>query len=296
MRRSSSIGVVVLASLVLPRAIPAQIRASEIGSVSQIIDGTKITLEYSRPRSRGRDTLFGTKAVQWGETWTPGANWATTLDVSRAVKLNGHPVSKGKYSVWMVVRQNREWTVVLDPQAHRYHMEPPDSSGAQIRFPVRVEAGPFTDVLTWSMPELRISGATLVMQWERARVPIDVEVEPTLVMTLPAADAVPYLGTYAYAERDSTGKAGKVLTFTISHEDGTLKGRWDPEDEYMRKFALIRIAPDWFVPGVYDDKGQIYEVLKPDMVFEFTRTRGRVTSLVVRNEADQVQATATRTP
>jgi hypothetical protein len=75
-----------------------------------------------------------------------------------------------------------------------------------------------------------------------------------------------------------------------------LKGRWDPEDEYMRKFALIRIAPDWFVPGVYDDKGQIYEVLKPDMVFEFTRTRGRATSLVVRNEADQVQATATRTP
>jgi hypothetical protein len=127
---------------------------------------------------------------EWGETWTPGANWATTLDVSKTVKLNGHPATKGKYSVWMVVRQNREWTVVLDPRAHRYHMEPPDSSGAQIRFPVRVETAPFTDVLTWSMPELRIAGATLVMQWE---------------------------------------KAGKVLTLTITHEDGTLKGRWDPK-------------------------------------------------------------------
>lgn len=42
--------------------------------------------------------------------------------------------------------------------------------------------------------------------------------------------------------------------------------------------------------------GQIYEVLKPEMVFEFTRARGRATSLVVRNEQDQVQATATRTP
>jgi hypothetical protein len=286
----------VVALLALPHIAAAQIRASEIGSMSQIVDGTKITVEYSRPRGRGRDNLFGTPAVHWDETWTPGANWATTLEVSKDIKLNGRPVAKGKYSVWMIVRQAGDWIVVLDPKAHRYHMNPPDSTAADVRFPARVEAVPYTDVLTWSMPEIRIDGGTLAMQWERVRIPINLEVEPTLVMTLPAAEAAAYVGQYTYAEQDSTGKPGKVVVFTITHEDGTLKGRWDPEDPYFKKFALIRIAPDWFAPGVYDEKGQIFEVYKPEQTFEFTRANGRVVSFVVRDDDDKIGASGTRKP
>ncbi len=290
------IRIALLASLVLSVPLAAQIRASEIGLMSQMIDGTKITVEYSRPRARGRDQLFGTKAVRWDEVWTPGANWATTFDVSRNIKLNGKPVAKGKYSVWMVVRKTGDWTVVLEPDARRYHMEPPDSSAKQIRIPARVEAVPFTDVLTWSMPELRMSGGTLAMQWERVRIPINVEVEPSLVMTLPSGDATPYLGRYTYTEQDSTGKPGKVSTLTISHENGTLKGEWKPADNYFKKFALVRIAPDWFAPGVYDEKGEIYEVLKPEMVFEFTRANGKAVSIILRGEDDVVWAKGVRQP
>jgi hypothetical protein len=285
-----------LLAFLVPLPIVAQIRASEIGMMSQTIDGTKITIEYSRPRARGRDQLFGTPFVHWGETWTPGANWATTLDVNKNIKLNGRAVPKGKYSVWMVVRQTGPWTLVLDPRSRRYHMDPPDSTATQIRFPARVTSVPFTDVLTWSMPELRINGGTLTMQWDRSRVSMDVEVEPSLVMTLSAADAAPYLGRYTVTERDSSGKAGKVSTLTVTHEDGTLKARWDPEDPYFKKFALIRIAPDWFVPGVYDKKGQIYEVLKPELVFEFTQAGGRAVSLVMRDEEDVVGGTGVRKP
>jgi methionine-rich copper-binding protein CopC len=39
------------ALVALPAVAHAQIRASEVGSMSQIIDGTKITMEYSRPRA-----------------------------------------------------------------------------------------------------------------------------------------------------------------------------------------------------------------------------------------------------
>jgi hypothetical protein len=290
------IRIALIASLALPLDLAAQIRASELGVMSQTIDGTTITVEYSRPRSRGRDPIFGTKAVHWDETWTPGANWATTLDVNRNIKLNGQPVATGKYSVWMVVRKTGDWTVVLDPKSHRYHMEPPDSSAAQIRIPVRVEAAPFTDVLTWSMPELGISGGTLAMRWERVRVPLRVEVEPSLVMTLPATEAEPYVGEYTFTEPDSTGKGGKASSLTITHENGTLKARWTPDDPYLKKFALVRIAPDWFAPGVYDETGQIYEVLKPDMVLEFTRANGRVVSFVIRDGDDNLWGTGIRKP
>src|SRR5690349_18001756 len=127
----------ILLTLALPFPLGAQIRASEIGSMSQTIDGTVITMEYSRPRARGRDPLFGTKAVHWDETWTPGANWATTFHVNKPVKINGYPVAKGKYSVWMKVKEKGPWTFILEPDNHRYHMEPPDSSAKQIRIPVK---------------------------------------------------------------------------------------------------------------------------------------------------------------
>ncbi len=278
---------VLVASIALPSSLSAQVRASELGSMSQVIDGTRITVEYSRPRSRGRDPIFGTKAVHWDEVWTPGANYATTLEVDKPVKLNGMPVAKGKYSVWLVVRKSGPWTVVLEPRVKLYHMSPPDSNASQVRFPVTVKAVPFTDVLTWWMPELTMSGGTLAMDWERVRVPMKIEVEPSLVTTIPPAEAAPYLGEWSFTEQDSTGKPTKVSQLTVTHEDETLKARWTPEDPYFRTFALVRIAPDWFAPGIYD-KGEIYEVLKPDMTLEFSRENGRVVSFIIRDMEDNV--------
>jgi hypothetical protein len=283
---------VAIAFFALPLPVVAQVRASELATVSQTIDGTTLRIDYSRPRARGRDPIFGTKAVRWDETWTPGANWATTLDVDRPIKIEGHAVTKGKYSVWMVVRQSGNWTVVFDTTSHRYHMDPPDSSGSQIRIPVHVEATPFTDVLEWSFPELRMDGGKMMFRWERARVTMDFTVQPSLVTTLPATDAAAYLGHYSFSEKDAAGKE-KITDFTITHEDGTLKGRWTPDDPYMKKFALIRVGSDMFVPGVYDETGKIYEVLKPDFIVEFKRENGRISSFTIRDMDDQLWGTGT---
>jgi hypothetical protein len=264
--------------------------------VSQTIDGTKLTVTYSRPRVRGRDPLFGSRAVRWGETWTPGANWATTLDVSRPITLAGRPVPKGTYSVWMVVREGGDWTMVLEPRAKIFHMDPPDSSAKQIRFPIRAETGPFTEVLTWSFPEVRSSGGTLAFQWAATRVAMEVGVQPSLTVTLPEADAAPYLGRYAYTEFDSGGKPTRTIDLVVLYEDGTLKGEFVPEDGYMKRFALIRTAPDWFFPGLYDKDGKIYEIMRPDMSFEFTRAGGRAATLEVRYGGEFLAARAKRKP
>src|SRR5258705_9098979 len=152
-------------SLVTATDLHAQIRASEIGTFTQMIDGTKISMSYSRPRGRGRDPLFGNvKAVHWDKVWTPGANYATTIEVNRPVTLDGHAVKAGTYSVWMVVKQSGTWTMVLDPKVRIYHMQPPDSNATQIRFPVKTHDAPYLDVLTWSMPERRSNGGMLSTQ------------------------------------------------------------------------------------------------------------------------------------
>src|SRR5215211_700463 len=128
------------ACAMLAADVGAQVRASERAVVSQTIDGTVFTIDYARPRVRGRSPIFG-GVVHWGEVWTPGANWATTLEVTRDAQLDGHPVPKGKYSMWMVVSPST-WTMVLDTTWQRYHTEAPDSAAGQVRIPVRPETSP----------------------------------------------------------------------------------------------------------------------------------------------------------
>jgi hypothetical protein len=174
-------------------------------------------------------------------------------------------------------------------------MEPPDSSAAQVRFPVRPEEAPFTEVLTWSVPALSAGGGTLAFNWGKVRIPIPFTVQPSYTMTMTAADAAPYLGRYSYSVLLGPD-SGKTSTLTVTHEDNTLKGQWEPNDPYFRKFALIRIAPTWFAPGVYDRNGVIYEVYKPEMTFEFGVSGGKAVSLEVRTEDDKVEAAGKRIP
>ena len=279
---------------VLPAA-HAQIRASELGTMSQTIDGTRIAMQYYRPRARGRDTIFGKADRSYGRLWTPGANWATIIDLSNGVTLNAVTVPQGKYSVWMQLNGPSAWTMVLDPKFRSFHEDRPDSNAKQIRIPVAVSVAPFTEVLTWSMPELRSDGGLLEFRWERARVALNVDVMPSLVMTMPASEAAAYTGMYILLD-DKTNKPLDTPTLTLTYEDNTLKGQFDPDDPYLKKFALIRIAPDWFAPGVYDKNGKIYEVMRPDETWEFTRKGGKVVSFLMRDMDDKVMARAVKKP
>src|SRR5436309_12195817 len=104
--------VLVALALGAPRTMHAQLLASEPAEVTQTVDGTRVTIQYSRPRARGRTGLFGTR-IQEGHIWTPGANAATTLSVSKDVTINGQAVPKGKYSVWLATSRGT-WEMILD--------------------------------------------------------------------------------------------------------------------------------------------------------------------------------------
>lgn len=113
----------------VPSLASAQVMASERGSVSQTVDGTTITIEYSRPVARGR-TPFP-DVVRYGRPWTPGANWATTLEVDKDVHINGNPLPKGKYSVWVIPGAD-EWTVTFNREARRFHTQKPNERDEQL--------------------------------------------------------------------------------------------------------------------------------------------------------------------
>jgi Protein of unknown function (DUF2911) len=173
----SECGQTVLAALialgVLGTPACAQVKKSERGSVGQTVAGTTVTVEYSRPNARGR-TLFG-GVVKWGETWTPGADWATTLETDHDVTVEGQRLPRGKYGVWTVVRPD-QWTVTLHRNWHRFHTNRPDSTDEALRLAVRPDSGPPVELLTFDFPEVDSTGATLRLRWGSVVLPLRIGV------------------------------------------------------------------------------------------------------------------------
>lgn len=163
--------LVSAAAFVVAEPCAAQAMLSEHALVAQTVAGTTITVEYSRPQARGRDSLFG-KVVTWGSYWTPGADWATTFEADHDVRVNGAALPKGKYSVWAVVQPDR-WTVEFRRQWRKFHVPPPtDVSDVALKLDVRPQTGPATEVLTFDFPAVDSTGATLRFRWGTTVVPL----------------------------------------------------------------------------------------------------------------------------
>ena len=288
--------------MALTASASAQVRASEFATISQTVDGTTITVEYSRPRTRGRSPVYGTPIVAWGEVWTPGANWATTLDVSNDVAINGHPVPKGKYSVWMQVEQG-DWTVILDPKAKQFHTEHPKPDSSQVRFAVQPDSGTGPEVLTWSFPDVSSNGTVLQMAWAGRSVRLAVDVPPSHPRTLAAALADRYVGNYSlkWIPRDSTAaKADAVTppleTWKLSYTTDMLMLDWEvaADSEAPYHAILVGIGNDAFYPLFIEEDG--IQDAAPNLAAEFAVADGRARGFVIRRKDDSIQAVGTRIP
>lgn len=275
-------GVACLALVCGPRASAAQVRASERGSVSQTVDGTVITIDYARPLARGRDTLFG-RVVHWGEIWTPGANWATTLEVNRPIRLNDQPVPPGKYSMWIIPRAEGEWTVFLNAKTSRFHTQRPDTTDRVAAFTVApTRATAHTEVLTWSFPEVSGGGAALQLAWGTTLVPVRVTVEPSRPVARAGRSLAPYVGRYRVTFEADSGQAPYEDTVELFEQNGVLRGRFgqtwpgmDPE------FDLIPEG-DTFTSRYYQN-GKVYEEDRETVVV-FLMEKGRATGFELRFE------------
>jgi hypothetical protein len=284
---------VLCLGLSLPSVALAQIRASERGVSAQTVDGTNITLEYSRPQVRHRDSIFG-GVVHWGEMWTPGANWATTFEVDKAIRLNGHEVPAGSYSMWFIV-QPEEWTVVLDTTERLFHTNRPKDNDAQIRFAVRPETIEHQEILTFSFPAVSATGGTLAFHWATTYIPMTFEVESSREITFAEDRSAPYVGSYAWSWVSPDPEAPpQTATFEIFYQDDHLMANLDPAPfEALRRMILIEVADDWFIIGSTVD-GKLFDMIT-DVTLEFTVEDGRAGQFELRGPTDGVMATGERT-
>ena len=252
--------------------ISGQVVASERATVTQIIDGTHFTVDYSRPRTRGRDSVLG-KLEPWGRTWTPGANQSTTLEIDRPIHLLGKLVPAGKYSVWLTLREKGPWTFVLDPRSNLFHTATVDSTPQQIRAPVVPKWGGNTEALTWTFPDVHSDATTLQMQWGHVTIRAPIDVTPAFARTISPAAAASYLGEYDFKMAASSAPPDRM---TIQLKGDTLFAR-TPPDKFgdAENFELLPVSKDRFVAAsiLIDDIGDT----NADVVFQFRREGGKIT-------------------
>lgn len=280
MSRTTAAAVVAALILQLGGAVDAdaQIRASERAVVAQTADGTTVTLEYSRPSARGR-TLFG-ELVPWGVVWTPGANWATTFEVDRDIRVNGTEVPAGKYSVWAIPREDA-WSILLNSDPEIFHFQKPDSATASVAFSVAPETREHVEMLTWDFPVVRGDAMVMRLQWGTASLSMDVSVPPT-VPEMTAEERATYVGTYELAIGPGLPWPEQVAPFEVFETNGKLRGRLPfgihPQDEL--EFDLVPSGTHRFGPGLYRD-GQFFAV-EPGVGFEFTVDGERASAVIMR--------------
>lgn len=145
-----------------------EVKKSQHATVSQRVGRTEISLDYNRPVARGR-RLFG-GIVPWGQPWNPGADDATTITVSRDVRVNGAPLPAGTYSVWAIPDSAR-WTVIFSRAADVFHTPYPEGKDA-LRVAAVPRPGPHMETLGFYFPAVEGAAAELVLHWGETVVPL----------------------------------------------------------------------------------------------------------------------------
>ena len=121
------------------------------------VAGATLTVDYSRPRKRGRDIFGG--VVGWHEIWRLGANSATHFTTDADLEVDGRIIPAGTYTLWMlpapegasliVNRQTGQWGTKYDPARDLTWLElRRERAPAPVdQLTIAVEAGPGGGVL-----------------------------------------------------------------------------------------------------------------------------------------------------
>src|SRR6185436_7864518 len=114
--------------------------------------------------------------VAYGEVWRLGANQATTIAFSTPVRVEGHEVPAGTYSLFAIPGPDT-WTLVLNKNPKQWGAFRYKPEEDLVRFQVKAQSGPFTEWLLFTVTPTGRGQGVVEMSWENLRVPFTVEAD-----------------------------------------------------------------------------------------------------------------------
>ncbi len=148
-------------------------RVSQHARVSQRIGITDITVDYSRPLTRGRKLSGG--LLTYGKVWRAGANENTTIAFTDPVTVEGKSLPPGTYGLHLIPGED-SWTVIFSKNATSWGSFTYDSAEDALRIDVKPHAIENHEALSYQIDDPTPTSALVTMQWGTVAVPFKVDV------------------------------------------------------------------------------------------------------------------------
>jgi tetratricopeptide (TPR) repeat protein len=179
--------VVVLTAATAQITMPAA-GGNKKASVSEWIGITQVTIDYNRPRVKGREGKIWGSLVHYGfadlhygtskaAPWRAGANENTTIEFSTDVAVEGKPLPAGKYGFFIAMGPEKA-TVVLSKYNTAwgsFYYDPKDDA---LRVDVQLQKlNESVEWLKYEFGDQTDTSAVVSLQWEKVKIPFTISVD-----------------------------------------------------------------------------------------------------------------------
>lgn len=147
--------------------------ASPRETVTGTVAGATVTISYGSPAVKGRKIWGG--LVPYDKMWRTGANQATTIELSKAVKIEGKSVPAGKYTLFTTPSE-KSWQVTVNSQTGQWGIK---DNGMANEDPAKdvavVSVSPMKSTAFNERLTFKITKTGFVLLWENLAVPVKID-------------------------------------------------------------------------------------------------------------------------
>lgn len=201
MLRKIATVVLFAATLATAQAQIATPQPSPKSTLEQIVGISEITVDYSRPATRGRQ-IFGS-LVPYGKVWRTGANSNTKVTFNSDVSIEGQTVPKGAYALYTIPNKS-DWEIILYTDSDNWGTPRTwDESKVAAKFRVPTMKVPNTESFTINISDINMGGALMNISWATTKVSFKVSVPTNELVTKSINEVMegPSASDYASAAR-----------------------------------------------------------------------------------------------
>lgn len=249
MWKSSVRWVIIVASLLfIAQSARTQLETpqpSPKGKIEQRVGVMDVSVSYSRPGIKGRK-IFG-DLVPFGQVWRTGANDPTTISFNDAVKLEGHEIPAGTYSLYTIPGE-KEWTIIINKktkgEAQRDEKE--DAATFKVK-PTSTQTA--IETFTINISDITTNSANVELAWENTIVKFRMEfdVDGKVMAAIKKSMENPYssaAGMY-YQAANYYFTTGKDLNVALDWTNKSLEMNKNPYWVWRLKSQLQAALKDY---------------------------------------------------
>jgi Tfp pilus assembly protein PilF len=214
-------------------------RDSQHSAVTQRIGITDITISYSRPLVKGRP-IWG-KLVPYDQVWRTGANENTTITLTDPVVIEGKPLAKGVYGLFMIPGES-QWTIIFSKVHSAWGSFTYKEADDALRVTVKPQASDSHEALTYDFDDVKPDSAVVALRWEKLAVPFKIDVNVHDIVQASLHNQLQGLAQYTWEGWDDAATylltAKYDLDEALQYEETSI--RTEPRfDNYLTKSQIL---------------------------------------------------------